>query len=427
MLRKVFVNNQDLSVYSEYWSKRIDEKLELDSIVDSIIGDIRKRGDKALLDITERIDGIKLESVKVSDEEIENAFTLANEDFINILQEAKENIKLFHEKQLQKSWIDCGKNNVILGQLVTPIERVGIYVPGGKAAYPSSVLMNSIPAKIAGVSTIAMATPPGRDGRVNPHILVAAKIAGVDEIYKVGGAQAVAALAYGTDTIKPVHKIVGPGNAYVARAKQKVYGQVGIDMVAGPSEICIVADESANPIYIAADILSQAEHDELASTILITTSEKIAEEVFKELSKQSAILNRREIIQKSLESHGIAFIVDGITTGLNLANELAPEHLELLVDEPFHWLSNIKNAGAVFIGGYSPEPLGDYFAGPNHTLPTNGTAKFSSALGVEDFQKKSSIIYYDKNNLNSVKDKIITFAETEGLQAHANSIRVRFS
>ena len=407
--------------------KRNDDKLdEINGVVIDIINQVKSRGEDALIDFTRRFDGVELTDFGVKEEEIEDAFSIVDKGFLKILEEAMKNIWDFHEKQTQKSWMDFGNKNIILGQLITPIERVGIYVPGGTAAYPSTVLMNSIPAKIAGVSSVTMVTPPRRDGKVNPYVLVAAKIAGVDKIYKVGGAQAIAALAFGTKSIAPVHKIVGPGNIYVAMAKKYVYGHVDIDMIAGPSEICIVADESANPKYIAADLLSQAEHDEMASCILITISQELAKKVMEEIRIQIPRLDRKEIIQKSIDNYGVIYIVDDIASGISLANEIAPEHLELMIKEPFNYLSEIKNAGAIFMGSYSPEPLGDYFAGPNHTLPTNGTAKFSSPLGVEDFTKKSSVIYYDSISLANFKNEIITFAEKEGLTAHANSIKVRF-
>ena len=426
-MKTIYVNNENIKALAGCCHKDNAALNEINEIVVSIIKEVKDRGEEALVHFTKEFDGIELNDIRVSESEIEDAFSIVEDDFKNILEEAMKNIKTFHENQVQKSWMDCNKKNIVLGQLITPIERVGIYVPGGTAAYPSTVLMNAIPAKIAGVSSIAMVTPPGEDGKVNPTILAAAKIAGVDEIYKVGGAQAIAALAYGTENIAPVQKIVGPGNIYVAVAKKMVYGQVDIDMMAGPSEICIVADHKAVPKFIAADLLSQAEHDEMASTILITTSEEVAKAVLQEISIQVGYLSRRDIIQKAIDSFGVIFIVKNIGIGIELANEIAPEHLELMVENPFEWLSGIKNAGAVFMGSYSPEPLGDYFAGPNHTLPTNGTAKYSSPLGVEDFIKKSSIIYYNEKALCSVKDSIIKFAEREGLSAHANSIKVRFT
>ena len=403
------------------------ERKGISEIVEDIISEVKLRGDEALLDYTKKYDGAEITNIRILKEEINTAFDRVDKEFIEIMEEAIENIKKFHQNQLQKSWLSPSSESIVLGQLITPMERVGIYVPGGLAIYPSTVLMNAIPAKIAGVNSVVMVTPPGKDGRVNPSILAAAKLAGVDEIYQVGGAQAIAALAYGTETIKPVNKIVGPGNIFVATAKKMVYGQVSIDMVAGPSEICIMADKNANPKYIAADLLSQAEHDEMASVILITNSENLAQTVMDEISIQTRELSRKEIISKALQNYGFIFMVDDLSQALNLVNEIAPEHLEIMVEKPFELLCGVKNAGSIFIGDYAPEPLGDYFAGPNHTLPTNGTAKFSSPLGVEDFIKKSNFIYYDKNSLSHVKDKIIKFAEKEGLTAHANSIKVRFS
>ena len=398
----------------------------IDEAVEEIINSVRKKGDKALIEYTAKFDGVKLDKIKVTKNEIEEALKIVGDDFIAILQEAKSNIEDYHRKQLQNSWITETREGVILGQLIRPLERVGIYVPGGTAAYPSTVLMNSIPAKIAGVDSIVMVTPPNNKGKVNAYILAAAYVAGIDEIYKVGGAQAVAALAYGTDEIKAVNKIVGPGNIYVARAKRAVYGLVDIDMIAGPSEICIIADEKKNPQYIAADLLSQAEHDEMAAAILITNSKELALKVKKELESQRANLKRQEIIEKSLMNFGYIFITKDIYESISLTNEIAPEHLELMVDNPLDYLSYIKNAGAIFLGQYTPEPVGDYFAGPNHTLPTSGTAKFSSPLGVYDFVKKSSLLYYNKQSLSKIKDKVAIFARAEGLDAHANSIEVRF-
>jgi len=402
------------------------ELKEISEIVDSIIEGVRIRGDEALLDYTKKYDCSEITNLKITKEEIDIAFDMVDKQFIEIMKEAMENIRQFHQNQMQKSWLTSGNERIVLGQHITPIERVGIYVPGGLANYPSTVLMNAIPAKIAGVKSVVMVTPAGKNGMVNPSILAAAKLAGVDEIYKVGGAQAIAALAFGTETIKRVYKIVGPGNIFVATAKKKVYGQVAIDMIAGPSEICIIADKKANPKYIAADLLSQAEHDEMASVVLITSSEDLANEVMKEITIQTKELSRKEIINKAIQTYGIIFIVDELSQAVALANEIAPEHLELMVEKPFEVLCSIKNAGSIFLGDYAPEPLGDYFAGPNHTLPTNGTAKFSSPLGVEDFMKKSNVIYYDRKALSDVKDKIIIFAQKEGLTAHANSIKVRF-
>jgi histidinol dehydrogenase len=400
--------------------------IKIDEAVDEIISNVIKNGDNALKEYTEKYDGVLLDSIEVQTEEIDEAFERVGSDFVNILEEARANIWDYHSRQLRESWTYNKGPGIMLGQLVSPIQRVGIYVPGGKAAYPSTVLMDSIPANVAGVKSIAMVTPPMKDGKVNPYILAAARVCGIDEIYKVGGAQAIAALAYGTETIKGVYKIVGPGNVYVARAKRKVFGTVAIDMIAGPSEICIVADEKANPKFIAADLLSQAEHDEMAAAILVTTSYELALEVEKEVNRQIKTLSRTEIMEKSINNQGVIFIVNNIEFAFNLVNEIAPEHLELMLDNPLEYVSKVQNAGAIFLGQYSPEPLGDYFAGPNHTLPTSGTAKFSSPLGVDDFIKKSSLIYYEKNELLSVKDKIVKFAENEGLTAHANSIKVRY-
>ena len=354
------------------------------------------------------------------------SYTLVEPSLIEVIKKALVNIKAYHEKQKQYSWFDSTTQGTILGQKVTALSKVGVYVPGGKAAYPSSVLMNVIPAKVAGVEQIFMTTPPNRDGRVNPATLVAAKEAGVDCIYKVGGAQAIAALAFGTESIPKVDKIVGPGNIYVALAKKAVYGYVSIDSIAGPSEILVLADETANPRYIAADLLSQAEHDELASAILVTTSEKLADEVSKEIDGFLEILSRREILEKSLENYGYLLIADTIEDAIDITNEIASEHLEIVTKDPFLTMTKIKNAGAIFLGEYSSEPLGDYFAGPNHVLPTNGTAKFFSPLSVDDFIKKSSIISYSKEALAPIEKDIIQFAKAEHLTAHANSIKVRF-
>lgn len=399
--------------------KEIDEKVEI------IIKEVIEKGDAALKKYTLLFDGADIENLKVSQQEIDSAYSMVEEKFIKIIKQAKENIEEFHKKQLTKSWFTNSDNGIILGQMINPIERAGIYVPGGKAAYPSTVLMNAIPAKVAGVSSIVMVTPPDKNGNINPYILAAAKSAGVDEIYKLGGAQAIAALAYGTETIKKVDKITGPGNIYVARAKKMVFGTVDIDMIAGPSEICIIADEKANPKYIAADLFSQAEHDEMAAVSLITTSKQQAEEVIKFLHSDIENLSRKSIISKSLEDHGNIYLTDNLETAFNICNNLAPEHLEIMLPDPFSYISKIKNAGAVFLGSYSPEPLGDYFAGPNHTLPTGGNAKFSSPLGVDDFIKKSSIIYYSREELDKVNKDIQYFAEKEGLDAHANSLKVR--
>ncbi|PIC56051.1 histidinol dehydrogenase [Sporosarcina sp. P12(2017)] len=399
--------------------------LEFDRNVLSIIDQVRSEGDQAVLDFTERFDGVKLDSLIVTEEEINEAEQAVTEDFYRALRSAKERITTYHEAQKEQSWFLNPNEGIMLGQKVTPIDSVGLYVPGGKAAYPSTVLMNALPAKIAGVGRISMVTPPQRDGKINPYVLVAAKEAGVDRIYKVGGAQAIAALAYGTETIEKVVKITGPGNAYVARAKKWVFGDVAIDMIAGPSEICVVADAHTNPIYAAADLLSQAEHDERAAAVCITTSEAFAAELSKEVERQIAELDRKEIATQSIEQFGRIIIVDSLKEAFDIVNRLAPEHLELMIDQPMEHLAAIRNAGAIFLGQHSPEALGDYMAGPNHTLPTSGTAAFSSPLGVYDFMKKSSIIYYSENALAEVADDVITLADAEQLTGHANSIKVR--
>ena len=393
-----------------------------------ILDAVRKEKDKALFDYTEKFDHAKIdaETLRVTEEEIEEAYRLVDSDLIRIIRKALENIRAYHEKQRQYSWFDSRPDGTILGQKVTPLERVGVYVPGGKAVYPSSVLMNIVPAKVAGVEEIVMVTPPGPDGKVAPNTLVAAREAGVDVIYKVGGAQAVGALAYGTESIPKVDKIVGPGNIYVALAKKAVYGHVSIDAIAGPSEILVIADDSANPRYVAADLLSQAEHDELASAILVTTSETLAKEVSDQVETFVQELSRGEIIQKSLDRYGYILVADTMEEAIDTANEIASEHLEIQTRNPYEVMTKIRNAGAIFIGEYSSEPLGDYFAGPNHVLPTNGTAKFFSPLSVDDFIKKSSIISYSKDALYKVHEDIEAFAAAEQLTAHANSVKVRF-
>jgi len=397
-------------------------------VVNEIIENVRTNGDQALFELTKKFDKFELntDNILVTEEEFEEAFSLVEDRFIEVLKKATKNIEEFHKLQLRSSWIDTKEDGSILGQKVTPIDRVGVYVPGGKAVYPSSTLMCVVPAKVAGVKKIVMTTPPGPDGKINPGVLVAAKIAGVSEIYKVGGAQAIAALALGTQSIEKVDKIVGPGNIFVALAKKAVYGYVSIDSIAGPSEILVLADESANPRYIAADLLSQAEHDELASAILITTSKSLAEEVSKQVDLFVNELSRTEIMQKSLDNYGYIMIADSMEEAIDAANDIASEHLEILTKNPFDIMPKIKHAGAIFLGEYSSEPLGDYFAGPNHVLPTNGTAKFFSPLNVDDFTKKSSIISYSYDALKRDYEDIIYFAEKEGLTAHANSIRVRF-
>lgn len=396
--------------------------------VSGILEEVREKGDTALFDFTKDFDKATIDesTILVTEKEIEEAYSLVEEGMVNIIRKAIVNIKDFHEKQKQNSWLDSSKPGVILGQRVTPISRVGVYVPGGKAAYPSSVLMNVVPAKVAGVEEIIMTTPPSKEGKVNPGTLVAAKEAGVDKIYKVGGAQAIGGMAYGTKSIKKVDKIVGPGNIYVALAKKAVYGHVSIDSIAGPSEILVLADETANPRFIAADLLSQAEHDELASSILVTTSKELAEAVSMEVDKLLDKLPRRDILEKSLSTYGYILIADTLDDAIEVVNEIASEHLEIMTKDPFFTMTKVKNAGAIFLGEYSSEPLGDYFAGPNHVLPTNGTAKFFSPLSVDDFIKKSSIISYSKEALEPIYKDIVAFAEAEHLNAHANSIQVRF-
>lgn len=397
----------------------------IETSVAQIIENVRLNGDKALREYTLKFDGSIPAQMELSKDEICTYIDKCDSDFISALRRAAENIKDFHMRQKQQSWMTTQPNGVIMGQRIRGLHRVGIYVPGGTAAYPSSVLMNAIPAKIADVDEIIMATPPGKDGKPNPNIMAAAYIAGVDKVFLVGGAQAIAALAYGTETIPQVDKIVGPGNIFVATAKKQLFGVVGIDMVAGPSEILILADETANPKFLAADLLSQAEHDALASAILITTSEKIAQQTVKEIYIQLEKLSRKEIIKRSLDSYGAVIICSSMDEAVMFANELAPEHLEVCTANPFEFIGKIDNAGSVFLGNYSPEPLGDYFAGPNHVLPTGGTAKFFSPLSVDTFVKKSSFIYYTKDALKSADSDIIKLAETEGLTAHANSIVVR--
>jgi len=402
------------------------ESKSITEAVERIIADVASHGDRAVRSYTLKFDGVGLENFEVKRDEIEQAYNSCDKGFIEALENAKERIWDYHKRQLKESWITNNQKGIMLGQLYNPLERVGIYVPGGTAAYPSSVLMNAIPAKVAGVNEIIMVTPPTSQGGINKNILAAARIAGVDKVYSVGGAQAVAALAYGTETIGKVDKIVGPGNIYVAAAKRMVFGRVDIDMIAGPSEVLIIADATANPRYVAADMLSQAEHDTLASSILLTTSKDLAEATLKELEIQLEGLSRKDITEKALRSYAAILVVDSIDEAIEFANGIAPEHLELVVSEPFSVLGSIKNAGAIFVGEYSPEPLGDYYAGPNHTLPTGGTARFFSPLGVDDFVKKSSLIYYDRASLEKSKDDIIKIAMEEGLDAHANSIKVRF-
>ena len=401
---------------------------EYTQTVNEILINVRENGDKAVFEYTKKFDGADIDAsnILVTTKELEEAYDEVDDKLIEVMRKSIANIRDFHEKQKAETWIDEKANGTKLGQKVTPLSKVGVYVPGGKAAYPSSVLMNVIPAKVAGVDEVIMVTPPGKDGKVNSNTLVAAHEAGVDKIYKVGGAQAVGALAYGTESIPKVDKIVGPGNIFVALAKKAVFGYVSIDSIAGPSEVLVIADDSANPKYVAADLLSQAEHDELASAILLTDSEKLANEVSEWVEKFANELERSEIIKKSLDNYGYILLTESIDEACDMANEIASEHLELLTKDPFETMNKIKNAGAIFLGEYSSEPLGDYFAGPNHVLPTNGTAKFFSPLGVYDFQKKSSIIYYNEESLSEIKDDIQDFAKAEGLTAHANSIKVRF-
>ena len=401
---------------------------EFESRVNDIIQNVREKRDEAVFEYTLKFDGatIDQDNIRVTEEEIKEAYEQVDPKLLDVIRKALVNIRDYHTKQKQYSWFDSDESGIILGQKVTPLKTVGVYVPGGKAVYPSSVLMNVIPAKVAGVSNIIMTTPCGKDGKVYPSTLVAAKEAGVDAIYKVGGAQAIAALAFGTESIPKVDKIVGPGNIYVALAKKAVFGYVSIDSIAGPSEIMVLADETANPRFVAADLLSQAEHDEMASAILVTTSEALAEQVSVEVDKFVEVLSRKEIIRKSLDNYGYILVADTMQDAIDTVNEIASEHLELVTKNPFETMTKIRNAGAIFIGEYSSEPLGDYFAGPNHVLPTNGTAKFFSPLSVDDFIKKSSIISYSREALEPLSEDIQKFAKAEGLTAHANSIRVRF-
>ena len=401
---------------------------KFEAAVADILANVKEKGDEALFSYTKEFDKVEVtpETIRVTEEEIEEAYKAVDASLLEVIRKALVNIRSYHEKQRQNSWFTSTENGTMLGQKVTPLNRVGVYVPGGKAVYPSSVLMNIVPAKVAGVPHIVMTTPPGKDGKVNPSTLVAAKEAGADEIYKVGGAQAIGALAYGTASIPKVDKIVGPGNIFVALAKKAVYGHVSIDSIAGPSEILVLADETANAHYVAADLLSQAEHDEMASAILITTSTELAQNVEKEIEGYLKVLSRKEIIEKSLENFGYILIAEDMDEAIEAANEIASEHMEIVTKNAFEVMMKVRNAGAIFIGEYSSEPLGDYFAGPNHVLPTNGTAKFFSALSVDDFIKKSSIVYYSREALRKIHKDIIQFATSEQLTAHANSIAVRF-
>ena len=404
---------------------RSEPTFDVTDIVTDIIENVAKNGDKALFEYSKKFDKADIKNLEVTEEEIEEAFSLVEPKFIEILKEAAKNIENFHKKQVKEGFEINENNEIITGQKVTPIERVGLYVPGGTAAYPSTVLMDSIPAKIAGCDYICITTPPMANGKVNPVILAAAKIAGVDKIFKVGGAQAVAALAYGTESVLKVDKIVGPGNAFVAEAKRQVFGRVSIDMIAGPSEILVIADGKSDPSFIAADLLSQAEHDKNASAVLVTDSEDLAKAVAEEIENQLKTLSREDIARVSIDNNGKIIVADNLEDVFAVANEIAPEHLELCVDNPFDYLDKIKNAGSIFMGRYCPEALGDYFAGPNHTLPTSGTARFSSPLSVDDFVKKSQFVYYSKNALDKVADKVAFFAEKEGLTAHAKSASIR--
>ena len=428
-MRKVTLTEESTKDILENLLKRSPNNYgKFESTVADILEKVKKEGDAALFAYTKEFDkaDISKENIRVTEEEIREAYEQVDPALLEVIRKALVNIRTYHEKQRQNSWFTSETNGTMLGQKVTPLNRVGVYVPGGKAVYPSSVLMNIVPAKVAGVSQIVMTTPPGKDGKICPSTLVAAKEAGADEIYKVGGAQAIGALAYGTESIPKVDKIVGPGNIFVALAKKAVYGYVSIDSIAGPSEILVLADETANPHYVAADLLSQAEHDELACAILITTSQEFAEKVEKEVEGFVKVLSRKEIIQKSLDNFGYILIAENMDEAIEAANEIAPEHMEIVTANPFEDMMKVKNAGAIFIGEYSSEPLGDYFAGPNHVLPTNGTAKFFSALSVDDFVKKSSIVYYSRAALKEIHKDIIQFATSEQLTAHANSIAVRF-
>lgn len=404
---------------------RVTPEADVAAIVADIIADVRENGDAAVKAYCAKFDKAELTSLEVTPEEIQEAISQVEPEFLDILREAAENIRSFHSRQVRNSFVIADKPGIVLGQKITPIEKVGVYVPGGTAAYPSTVLMDTIPAKIAGCPQLVMVTPPGRDGKVNPAILAAASIAGVNRIFKVGGAQAIAALAYGTESIPKVDKIVGPGNAFVAEAKKQVFGRVSIDMIAGPSEILVIADGKSNPVHVAADLLSQAEHDKLASAVLVTDSEKLAQAVQAELERQLPLLPRQEIARASIENNGKIIVAETLMAGIEIANEIAPEHLELQVDDPFSYLDAIQNAGSIFLGRSCPEALGDYFAGPNHTLPTSGTARFSNPLSVDDFVKKSQFSYYTPEALAKAADKIAAFAEKEGLRAHGRSVTIR--
>lgn len=427
MIRKIIADGTaEVQFLKEVEKRNGETDKRISEIVSEIIDNVKENGDKAVNEYTEKFDGKLPEYYEVPLDVIHEAMSNADEAFVNALLNAMENITEFHNRQKEQSFIDAKENGCILGQRVRGLDRVGLYVPGGTAAYPSSVLMNAVPAKIAGVKEIIMVTPPGKDGKPNPDILTAAAIVGVDRVFMCGGAQAIAALAYGTEQIPKVDKIVGPGNIFVATAKKLLYGKVDIDMIAGPSEILIVADDSADPAYLAADLMSQAEHDKLASAILITTGERIADETSAELEKQMAALSRNEIIRSSIDNYGAVIVTDSMDRALELANSLAPEHLEIQVENPMSYLGKLNNVGSVFMGQYSPEPLGDYFAGPNHVLPTSGTARFFSPLSVNSFVKRSQFIYYTEQALLDAKDDIVCIAEKEGLTAHAHAVKIRF-
>lgn len=422
---KLYENGDIDNIIALFKSRKNVENLEIEKKVRHIIDDVKINGDKALIECTEKFDHVKLDSFLISKDELIRAASMVEDEFYNALKEAKKNIEEYHGKQKQKDYIFFKDSGVYLGQKVTAIEKVGVYVPGGTAAYPSSVLMNVIPAKVAGCKSIIMATPPSKEGKINPYIAAAAVIAEVDKVYSVGGAQGVAALAYGTESIESVDKIVGPGNIFVANAKKLVYGDVDIDMIAGPSEILVVADENANPVHVAADLLSQAEHDRLSSSIFITISKNLYEKVKVEVNRQTELLERKEIIKEAIRNHSLAIITKSIEEAIEISNKLAPEHLELMVEEPMKYLSDVKNAGSIFLGYNTPEPIGDYFGGTNHVLPTNSTARFFSALSVDSFIKKSSFIHYSKEAIVKNGEKIMILAEKEGLTAHKNSIKVR--
>ncbi len=426
MIRKIKADGvQEVEFLAKLGERSRNTNKDVTETVSEIINNVMMNGDKAVREYTIKFDGKAPDAFEVPKEELTALTADCDPEFIATLKKAADNIRNFHERQNQQSWLTTKDNGVIMGQRIRGLKRVGLYVPGGTAAYPSSVLMNAIPAKIAGVSELIMVTPPGKDGKPNPDIMAAAAIAGVDRVFLMGGAQAVAALAYGTESVPKVDKIVGPGNIFVATAKKLLYGTVDIDMIAGPSEILVLADESANPKFLAADLMSQAEHDKLASAILITTSDKLAEDTTKEIYRQVEELSRKDIIEYSLDNYGVIIVCDTMERAIELANELAPEHLEVCCENPMEYVGKLDNAGSVFLGNYSPEPLGDYFAGPNHVLPTSGTARFFSPLSVDTFVKKSSFIYYTEDALQNDSDDIIRFANTEGLTAHANSIIVR--